>query len=73
MKLHAMANSNNRRNNKGAENEGSKQGLKARRGGMPNTTQTGGQSGGGTHRTDDKDLNEQGSRSGSGGGRKGGR
>jgi hypothetical protein len=62
-KHQAMSNSNNRGNNSGRENEGSKPGSKSRQGsGIPKTTQTGGQSGGGTHRTEDRDLNQQGSR-----------
>ncbi|RYY89675.1 MAG: hypothetical protein EOO15_05525 [Chitinophagaceae bacterium] len=58
-----MANDNNRGNNSSRENEGSKPGNKSRQGkGMPRTTQTGGQSGGGTHCTENRDLNAGGSR-----------
>ncbi|RYY64206.1 MAG: hypothetical protein EOO12_10280 [Chitinophagaceae bacterium] len=59
-----MANSNNRGNNSGRENESSKPGTKSRNvsSGRPQTTETGGQSGGGTHRTEDRDLNSGGSR-----------
>ena len=59
-----MANDNNRGNNRGRENEGSKPAGKSRTvsSERPKTTETGGQSGGGTHRTENRDLNAGGSR-----------
>ncbi|TCZ73360.1 hypothetical protein [Flaviaesturariibacter aridisoli] len=59
-----MANSNNRGNNSSRENEGNKPGSKSRNvsSGRPQTPDTGGQSGGGTPRTEDRDLNTGGTR-----------
>ncbi|TCJ12080.1 hypothetical protein EPD60_16110 [Flaviaesturariibacter flavus] len=57
-----MANNNNRGNNPGRENEGSKPSTKSRTQGAPKTTQTGGQSGGGTHRRGFNEEPHQGKR-----------